>query len=643
MAQSGFTPILTYASNTATSVPSAGNLTNSANGSELAVNTADKRLFTKDSGGTVVELGTNPSALTVAGTTTLSALTASTALALNSSKQVVSVTNTGTGNNVLSASPTLTGTIGAAALTLSSDLTLSAGTANGVTYLNGSKVLTSGSALTFNGTGLGVGIASASGNLDVYTAATSIGYVRTANQTLKLTADDAGNRVDIANVAGNPVSFTVGVTEGMRLTSTGLGIGTSSPAAGSGSTKSLEASGPLLSGGAINAHQTSKGVFQYSGNETTIRSYGATAGTGQIVFNIGGGGGSADTEGMRLSASGNLGLGVTPSAWATYKAIQNGQSAFMSRTGGSDCYILSNNYYDGTNFRYINTTLAARYQQDSGVHSWYTAPSGTAGNAISFTQAMTLDASGNLIVGGTAATNTAAGRGNITINGSSSSILSIGTGGAERGYVYTQGTDFIINASTGALNLQTAGASAMTFVTNNTERARITSGGNLLVGKTADDNTTAGVQVVAGGAITLVRNSASNCVQINKKGNAGDLMAFYYNDATVVGTITNSSTNTAYNTSSDRRLKENIAPAPSASSDIDAIQIVSHDWKSAPGEHVKYGVVAQDLHVVAPQAVSPGDDGTEIERTWGVDYSKLVPMLIKEVQSLRARVAALEA
>jgi hypothetical protein len=71
MAQSGFTPILTYASNTASSVPAAVNLANSANGAELAVNTADKRLFVKNSGGTVVELGTNPSSLTLTNATGL--------------------------------------------------------------------------------------------------------------------------------------------------------------------------------------------------------------------------------------------------------------------------------------------------------------------------------------------------------------------------------------------------------------------------------------------------------------------------------------------------------------------------------------------------------------------------------------------
>jgi hypothetical protein len=101
------------------------------------------------------------------------------------------------------------------------------------------------------------------------------------------------------------------------------------------------------------------------------------------------------------------------------------------------------------------------------------------------------------------------------------------------------------------------------------------------------------------------------------------------------------STTVAYNTSSDRRLKKDIAPAPQAGADIDAIQVVSHGWVSND-DTVKYGLIAQDLNTVAPQAVSAGDDGQDIERTWGVDYSKLVPMLIKEVQALRARVAALE-
>jgi hypothetical protein len=95
---------------------------------------------------------------------------------------------------------------------------------------------------------------------------------------------------------------------------------------------------------------------------------------------------------------------------------------------------------------------------------------------------------------------------------------------------------------------------------------------------------------------------------------------------------------TYYNTSSDQRLKENIVDAPSASDDIDAIQVRSFDWK-ADGSHQKYGMVAQELQAVAPEAV-PGD--ADSEDMVGVDYSKLVPVLVKAIQELTARVAELE-
>jgi len=98
-------------------------------------------------------------------------------------------------------------------------------------------------------------------------------------------------------------------------------------------------------------------------------------------------------------ASGNLGLGVTPSAWSGFKAFQTARSSFTGFT--SDTYLGHNWYWSGTADTYIANDYATRYQQSSGQHRWWTAPSGTAGNAISFTQAMTLDSSGNLLVGRT--------------------------------------------------------------------------------------------------------------------------------------------------------------------------------------------------------------------------------------------------
>jgi hypothetical protein len=107
---------------------------------------------------------------------------------------------------------------------------------------------------------------------------------------------------------------------------------------------------------------------------------------------------------MLLDSSGNLGLGVTPSAWGDFKAYElpNGVYLGAYTGGGQSMYLGANNYFSGSNFIYKATAAATRYQQTSGEHLWFTAPSGTAGTAISFTQAMTLSADGDLCVGATA-------------------------------------------------------------------------------------------------------------------------------------------------------------------------------------------------------------------------------------------------
>jgi hypothetical protein len=94
----------------------------------------------------------------------------------------------------------------------------------------------------------------------------------------------------------------------------------------------------------------------------------------------------------------------------------------------------------------------------------------------------------------------------------------------------------------------------------------------------------------------------------------------------------------AYNITSDVRLKKNIVDAADAGSIVDAIKVRQFDWveTSNPMHH---GFVAQELYEVAPVAVTKPEDDDSM---WAVDYSKLVPILVKEIQSLRARVAQLE-
>ena len=216
-------------------------------------------------------------------------------------------TSTGTGSNVLSASPTLTGTVALAALTASGAVTISGGTANGVAYLNGSKVLTSGSALTFDGTRLGVNIASPTLNFEVG-GNTATGYMHSGISVFS-----------IGSKNNYPVSFDVNNTEQMRLTSTGLGIGTSSPSTAGGKL-TVQASGTYTVS-AWNATAVAANVgatyFMHGGVDANnlgfIGAYftgSTTAGGGYLTLGTRDVGGST-SEKARIDSSGNLLLGTT--------------------------------------------------------------------------------------------------------------------------------------------------------------------------------------------------------------------------------------------------------------------------------------------------------------------------------------------
>jgi len=188
------------------------------------------------------------------------------------------------------------------------------------------------------------------------------------------------------------------------------------------------------------------------------------------------------------------------------------------------------------------------------------------------------------------------------------------------------------------------GSTLMTFHTSSggsasSEAMRLDNFGNLLVGTTAqqDSNNT-------GNNFTFSTSSGYAWIGVSDAGgvyiqrqNDGNVLSFYR--ATVsVGSISvdSSAPTTNYNTTSDQRLKENIVDAPAGN--IDDIRVRSFDWKES-GVHQNYGMVAQELVDVSPEAVSQGETEDDI---WQVDYSKLVPMMIKEIQDLKAEVAALK-
>jgi hypothetical protein len=184
---------------------------------------------------------------------------------------------------------------------------------------------------------------------------------------------------------------------------------------------------------------------------------------------------TSGTEKMRLNASGNLGLGVTPSAWESgFNAIEvdNVGNAIFGR-GGSDMRILSNAYYDGA-YKYAVNGAASTYQQTDGKHIWFQAGSGTAGNAISFTQAMTLNASGNLSIGNTNDTYKldVSGTGRFAASYTASGSVAIETWQRAGGAV---SADMTYNDANTSMNFGTSTSHTLNIKTNNTTALSIAS------------------------------------------------------------------------------------------------------------------------------------------------------------------------
>jgi hypothetical protein len=506
---------------------------------------------------------------------------------------------------------------------------------------------------------------------------------------LVLNAGKAGG----AAASSSIVVIQTNNAEAMRIDSSGnVGIGTSSP------------SGYRLNvstGATGNIAQLTDGVantFIIRSDASTL--YAGNANNYPVAFV------TNNTERMRIDSSGNLGLGVVPSSWAanTFDALQLGVGIgvgnLTARVDGINAVGFGLNWYygGGATSTYVASSFATNYVQEAGTHKWLHAASGTAGAALTFTESMRINSSGQVSIGSSFASGVATRV--LTVDDPTNAAIVVAHNGVTALNLYADSDEANIGS-------YLEGANMNFFTTPSggsvTERMRITSGGALEIGPTANkviiksqasfQNTTLESHIINadgtgayGSGDLLIQPRCSNVgsnnivfgtsggtnttterMRIDASGNllvgttaavgkfsieatptgtarsvdysaTGGTVDYYIVDNVNVGSISVTTTATAYNTSSDARLKENIADAESASELIDAIQVRSFDWK-ADGSHQDYGMVAQELMTVAPEAVSVPEDP---EKMMGVDYSKLVPMLIKEVQSLRARIAALE-
>ncbi len=405
-----------------------------------------------------------------------------------------------------------------------------------------------------------------------------------------------------------------------------LGVGTTSPGF------KLDVNGTIRSTGSATIEQLAT-INATSGVTSTLRlaqsgivnwDFKNTATTG--ILDITNGAGSAlkseslnsGVVGAYITSAGNVGMGTTAPG-APLDVVTNSAAAGFSLRGRT-----SDNVSD---ISLKSNSAATVYGQLQGRSTDLRLQAGGALPLTFYTnatEAARIDSSGNVGIGG-------APNNRFDVYGSQDSPVvarvsnaSLGASATARITLDTQGGSWYID------NTRTNGA----FVVGNgaNERMRIDSSGNVGIGTTA----------LAGSRLSVQQPGAASVPVITSNHTAASGTRYHIvfsESGTERGSVTSNGSVVAYNTSSDVRLKTNIAPAADAGALLDAVQVRQFDWLS-DDSHQRYGFIAQELVEVVPEAVHAPADPDDM---MAVDYSKLVPLLVREIQSLRARVAALEA
>jgi hypothetical protein len=418
---------------------------------------------------------------------------------------------------------------------------------------------------------------------------------------------------------------------------------------------------------------------------------------------------TSDTERMRITSSGAIGFGTTPpsdthTGWNQFLIGQKGSLFSENATGvhGIDGMFITDNLYidsDTGSYANIETNQSSAYRQEGGEHLWYSQASGSAGAAVTLSEKMRIDSSGNVGIGQTSLGH------KLTVNASAFDGIQLQSGGSDCGYLGVN-TDTVYVGAGSNLIFHTGNAG----LTNGTERMRIDSNGNIAIGGTSASNfsgyvtldlrdTTGGLidfSEVSAGVFARIQAVVNNSLSINNRqaypvtfgtndtermriDASGSLLVgttnsnpvnladhrlvvelnsstagiavgadglvdsrqvmTFYNDNGTAGTIVTSGSSTAYNTSSDYRLKENVDYTWNATTRLKQLKPARFNFIADETNTLVDGFLAHEVSSIVPEAISGEKDGTEMQ---GIDQSKLVPLLVKTIQELEARITALE-
>jgi hypothetical protein len=337
------------------------------------------------------------------------------------------------------------------------------------------------------------------------------------------------------------------------------------------------------------------------------------------------------------------------------------QAVSPSITGQVDIGSVSYNFYNsgvGSNFsgsflRYTDTSTTGNFGSSSlplanlGQIIFQNTSNGLISTNGSNSLYLGSNSTYNVVINSVSTTSSSTTTGALTVNGGVGITGALYTGGLiynTSGLYYGSGSScanyWIPTSGTNVFQInQTIGSSFIWYgsraATSDNQAMTLTPSGGLYLNTYA----ISGVQVTqqTAGGYAFAANA------INNGGNY--YYALFNAGGSTTGSITSNGTTTTYNTLSDKRLKSSLNPW-SLGDKFDELSINQFTWKKSG--ITGYGVLAQDLYKIYPDAVTKGDDLPELDQSkqgaaWCVDYGKLTIPLIAEVQALRKRVAKLEA